>query len=64
MGEDRYDVTVRHRVTFWTQWGQFVGVLFGTFAVYYWLERMKWFPAVLPKQYPEDGKVHYTFEEK
>lgn len=63
IGEDRYDVTMRHRVPFWSQWGQFLGVVFGLFGVMLVFENFKMFPALLPKQYPGDGE-HYTFEIK
>ncbi|KAI4459822.1 nadh-ubiquinone oxidoreductase ashi subunit [Holotrichia oblita] len=63
-GEDRYDVTMRHRIPGWMQWTQFLGVMFGTFALYYYLQRCKMFIGQLPKQYPGDGVTSYTFERK
>ncbi|XP_022919399.1 NADH dehydrogenase [ubiquinone] 1 beta subcomplex subunit 8, mitochondrial [Onthophagus taurus] len=62
IGEDRYDVSARLRVPMSTQWFQFLGVMFGTFAIYYWLEDCKMFIGQLPKQYPLDDKPSYTFE--
>lgn len=64
IGEDRYDVSAKHRISFKSQWGQFLLVVFGTMAIYIYMEDMKMFPAILPKQYPESGKIHYTFESK
>lgn len=43
-------------------WLWFVGVMGGTFALYYWLEDKKMFRPAMPKQFPKDGKKHYTFE--
>jgi NADH dehydrogenase (ubiquinone) 1 beta subcomplex subunit 8 len=46
-------------------------MLFGFCAVmgflagsYIWLEDKKMFRPVLPKQYPSDGKTHYSFDPK
>lgn len=62
MGEDRYDVSARHRYSFFTYFAQFFGVMFGTFGLYYLMEDAKMFPALLPKQYPQEGVKHYTFD--
>ncbi|KRT82046.1 hypothetical protein AMK59_3555 [Oryctes borbonicus] len=62
MGEDRYDVTKKHQIPGWMQWTQFLGVVFGTFALYFYLERSKMFVGQLPKQYPYKGQNHYTFD--
>ncbi|GJQ72968.1 hypothetical protein Trydic_g1607 [Trypoxylus dichotomus] len=62
MGEDRYDVSKKHQIPGWMQWTQFLGVMFGTFALYYYLERYKMFAGKLPKQYPHKGEKHYLFE--
>jgi NADH dehydrogenase (ubiquinone) 1 beta subcomplex subunit 8 len=40
----------------------FLGLMTACFSLYFWLEDYKMFPAVLPKQYPNQGKKHYTFE--
>ncbi|XP_056636758.1 NADH dehydrogenase [ubiquinone] 1 beta subcomplex subunit 8, mitochondrial [Diorhabda carinulata] len=60
--EDRYDVSVKLRRPMWFLWAQFLGVMFGTFGIYYLLENVKMFHSVMPRQYPKEGKVHYTFE--
>jgi NADH dehydrogenase (ubiquinone) 1 beta subcomplex subunit 8 len=62
MREDRYNVSAQLRYPMWMQWLQFLGVMFGTFAVYAILENFKMFHPLTPRQYPGDGKVHYTFE--
>ncbi|KAJ8933485.1 hypothetical protein NQ314_013983 [Rhamnusium bicolor] len=64
MREDRYDVNAKLRRPMWFQWAQFFGAMFGSFSLYYLFEQIKMFPAVLPKQYPGDGRKHYTFEPK
>lgn len=61
-GEDRYDVTVRLRWPIRQQFLAFVGVMTGFATVYYFLDKMKMFRPVIPKQYPIEGKQHYSFE--
>lgn len=61
IGEDRYDVSARHRVPVWLQFVQFFAWMGGAFVIWYVAEDMKWFLAAAEKQYPKDGK-HYTFE--
>lgn len=34
------------------------------FTVYYWLDDKRMFRPVLPKAYPNDGKVHYSYDTK
>ncbi|KAF2881267.1 hypothetical protein ILUMI_24912 [Ignelater luminosus] len=63
IGEDRYDVTARHRVPVWLQYVQFFAWMGGAFVLYYIADKMKWFLAAAEKQYPRNGK-HYTFEPK
>ncbi|CAH0558706.1 unnamed protein product [Brassicogethes aeneus] len=63
MREDRYDVSAKLRWPMWIYWAQFLGVMAGCFAVYALAERVKMFPAVIPRQYPSQGKIHYTFEQ-
>lgn len=62
MGEDRYDVSFKHRHSNFIYFAQFIGALLGTFAIMYALERCRMFPGLVPKQYPQEGKKHYTFE--
>lgn len=64
IGEDRYDVTVKLRWPILQQVGAFLLVMFGFGGVYLYLERMKMFRPVLPKQYPIDGVKHYSFEQE
>lgn len=64
MGEDRYNVSARHRLPFYMYFVQFFGVMFATFGLYYVLDHAKMFPAVLKKQYPKEDTTHYTFELK
>ncbi|RZC40490.1 NDUF B8 domain containing protein [Asbolus verrucosus] len=64
MREDRYNVSPQLRFPMWLQWMQFLGVMFGTFLLYHILENVKMFHAVTPRQYPNDGKKHYTFEQE
>lgn len=63
IGEDRYDVSARLRFPMWKQCLAFFGVMFGCGAVYLYLEKMRMYRPVLPKQLPADGKKHYTFEQ-
>ncbi|KAJ8937718.1 hypothetical protein NQ318_015461 [Aromia moschata] len=60
--EDRYNVNAKFRKPMWYMWAQFLGTMFGTFGIYLLFEKIRMFPAVLPKQYPNQGKEHYTFE--
>ncbi|KAJ8971749.1 hypothetical protein NQ314_000566 [Rhamnusium bicolor] len=62
--EDRYDVSLKLRRPMWFQLAQCLGAIFGYYALYALCEKAKMFPAVLPKQYPGDGRKHYTFETK
>ncbi|XP_063906292.1 NADH dehydrogenase [ubiquinone] 1 beta subcomplex subunit 8, mitochondrial-like [Zophobas morio] len=62
MREDRYNVSARLRYSLRTQWLQFLGVMFGTFGIYCIFEKFKMFHPLVPRQYPIDGKKHYTFE--
>ncbi|XP_017784534.1 PREDICTED: NADH dehydrogenase [ubiquinone] 1 beta subcomplex subunit 8, mitochondrial [Nicrophorus vespilloides] len=61
-GEDRYDVMFKHRTPVYKQFFQFTGVMLGIFIVYGVCENFKMFPGLIPKQYPLQGKKHYTFE--
>lgn len=63
-GEDRYGTAEPLRYSMTTYYMAFLGVMAGCFGLYYFLEDKKMYRPVLPKQYPGDGKVHYTFEKK
>lgn len=62
IGEDRYNFNFKPLVPMWMQILQFVGAMIGTYAVYLVCEKVKFFVGTIPKQYPAEGKVHYTFE--
>lgn len=47
-----------------TQVLAFASVILGSFALYYFLEDKRMYRPVVPKQYPGNSKVHYTFETK
>ncbi|XP_055840451.1 NADH dehydrogenase [ubiquinone] 1 beta subcomplex subunit 8, mitochondrial [Episyrphus balteatus] len=64
IGEDRYSQPEKTRFENWQYFASFFGFMTCCFVLYYWLEDKKMFRPVLPKQYPRDGKVHYTFEPK
>lgn len=64
IAEDRYDISAKPRFPLRVQIAQFVGVLSIAFTLYYMGSKMKFFPGAIPKQYPGQGKVHYTFEAK
>ncbi|XP_055380520.1 NADH dehydrogenase [ubiquinone] 1 beta subcomplex subunit 8, mitochondrial [Condylostylus longicornis] len=40
----------------------FLGSMAAFFAIYYYLERMRMYRPVIPKQYPSKDKKHYTFD--
>lgn len=46
----------------WFLWLQFLGTMTAAYIIYFLFENVKQFPAVTPRQYPGDGKKHYTFE--
>ncbi|GAB0088881.1 NADH dehydrogenase [Sergentomyia squamirostris] len=62
--EDRFGYADKPRYSLTYQFLVFTGVMAGFFAIYYFLEDYKIFRPVVPKQYPNQGKVHYTFESK
>lgn len=64
IGEDRYNVNLRLRFPLWFQFAQFFGVMSFSLFLYYVFDQVKCFAGLIPKQYPKDGKVHYTFESK
>ncbi|XP_066999367.1 NADH dehydrogenase [ubiquinone] 1 beta subcomplex subunit 8, mitochondrial [Anabrus simplex] len=62
IGEDRFDVSAKPRYSLLTQVLCFVGAVGGSAVIYYYLDDKRMFRPVLPKQYPAEGVVHYTFE--
>uniref|UniRef100_A0A0K8TP44 Putative mitochondrial electron transport nadh to ubiquinone n=1 Tax=Tabanus bromius TaxID=304241 RepID=A0A0K8TP44_TABBR len=64
IGEDRYSLPEPSRYSTPFYYAMFLGVMGFCLATYYYLEDKKMFRPVVPKQYPGDGKVHYTFEPK
>lgn len=62
--EDRYSFAEKPRYEIKYQWLTFLSVMAGILAFYYWLDDKKMFRPVLPRQYAQDGKPHYTFEKK
>ncbi|XP_027236325.2 NADH dehydrogenase [ubiquinone] 1 beta subcomplex subunit 8, mitochondrial [Penaeus vannamei] len=61
-GLDRIDDTQKPRFSLNDQALSFFGVMAAFFAAYFYLNDNKMHWPVLPKQYPEEGKTHYTFE--
>lgn len=61
IGEDRIGSAEPPRFSMQAQALSFVGVMIGTFILYYALEDYKMYRPVSAKQYPSDGP-HYTFE--
>lgn len=64
LGEDRWNANLRPRFPLWFQLAQFLGTMSGALLLYYIFDQAKCFPGLIPKQYPGQGKVHYTFESK
>lgn len=64
IGEDRYDVNAKPRFSLWVMFGQFVGAMSLSLALYTIFDKAKCFPGLIPKQYPAEGKVHYLLEAK
>ncbi|KAL3278717.1 hypothetical protein HHI36_016249 [Cryptolaemus montrouzieri] len=60
--EDRYDVTTKYTPSCKIQYLQFIGVMSGLYLMFWICEHFKCFHAAIPKQYPSDGKTHYTFD--
>lgn len=54
----------RMRYSFGQQLAAFSAAIIVPFLLYFWLEDKKMFRPALPKQMPEPGVVHYTFETK
>lgn len=55
-------MSAKLRVPLWGMWAQFLGTMFGTYIIYRLLDNVKMFHSVIPKQYPNNGKTHYTFD--
>ncbi|XP_045475727.1 NADH dehydrogenase [ubiquinone] 1 beta subcomplex subunit 8, mitochondrial [Harmonia axyridis] len=60
--EDRYDVNARHLSSCKEQFLQLIGALSFFFGIIWIAEHFKTFQPLVPKQYPEEGKKHYTFD--
>lgn len=61
-GLDRVNASQKLRFSMQQYALAFFGVMGVSLGVYYYLEDKKMHWPVLPKQYPGDGAVHYTFE--
>lgn len=64
IGEDRWGHAEPLRFSLQSQFLTFGAVMVGVFALYYALEDVKMYRPVAEKQYPGDGRVHYTFDTK
>ncbi|XP_026481213.1 NADH dehydrogenase [ubiquinone] 1 beta subcomplex subunit 8, mitochondrial-like [Ctenocephalides felis] len=62
IGEDRFNLGQRYLIHPHEQTLTFLAVMAGFFALYFLCEQYKFIHPHMPKQYPEEGKVHYTFE--
>ncbi|GJQ68754.1 hypothetical protein Trydic_g17286 [Trypoxylus dichotomus] len=62
INEVRYNISAKHRFPGWVMWLQFLMVTGGALFIQFYLERCKMFFGLLPKQYPLQGKTHYTFQ--
>ncbi|CAG9858460.1 unnamed protein product [Phyllotreta striolata] len=60
--DDRYDVNQKLKYSMWMQFAMFVGVVGTLGTIYLLMENVKMFHSAIPKQYPNKGKTHYTFE--
>ncbi|CAK1548224.1 unnamed protein product [Leptosia nina] len=60
LGEDRYNISFKPRISVMEQWCWFLGVIGGSIALYYYMEDYKFGRPVTAKQYPQDGP-HYSF---
>ncbi|XP_050714396.1 NADH dehydrogenase [ubiquinone] 1 beta subcomplex subunit 8, mitochondrial-like [Eriocheir sinensis] len=61
-GLDRVDATNTPRFSTTQQFLAFMGVMTFFVGTYYLMDNNKCHWPLLPKQYPGNGKVHYTFE--
>lgn len=62
--EDRFGRAEPLRYSVGFQLACFLGVMFGSFGIYWFLNDKRMYRPTLPKQLPGDGKPHYTFEAK
>lgn len=62
IGEDRYGTPEDLAIPIGTQALVFIAVMLGVSALYIALDDVKMFRPVAAKQYPGDGRKHYTFE--
>ncbi|XP_032516667.1 NADH dehydrogenase [ubiquinone] 1 beta subcomplex subunit 8, mitochondrial [Danaus plexippus] len=60
IGEDRFNISVKHRIPMWQQWTWFLGAMFGSYMLYMYLDNYKIGRPVVAKQYPQEGP-HYMF---
>jgi len=60
--EDKWNPTTRKRYSFVQMIAWIVAVWGGIIAVYFLVKPFPYFVPVMPKQFPNDGKTHYTFE--
>lgn len=63
-GEHRYGTTEPLRFSLKDQFLSFALAISGSIIIYYYLDNKRMFRPVLPRQYPGDGKIYYTFEPK
>ena len=60
--EDRLDDYTEPVIPGWKKVAMFLSVFCGGWVIFQYFQKRPAFRAVLPKQYPKDGVVHYTFE--
>lgn len=62
--EDKWDPNRKWQVPKWKMFLMCIGSFGGIILIYFLLEPYPYFVPMMPKQYPEDGIEHYTFEKK
>lgn len=60
--ETKYNISAVHWPSPAEQFIQFIVVVGGFWAIFYWLESCKMFPVRFAKEFPENDKKYYTFE--
>uniref|UniRef100_A0A1B0BFT4 NADH dehydrogenase [ubiquinone] 1 beta subcomplex subunit 8, mitochondrial n=1 Tax=Glossina palpalis gambiensis TaxID=67801 RepID=A0A1B0BFT4_9MUSC len=60
--EDRWSQPSQPRFSNSGYWLSFLGVMAGCLILYYGIDDYKMYRPVAAKQYPGEGRVHYTFE--
>lgn len=60
--EDRFDCNIKLRRPMPMLWLEFLGVMSVLFGVYVLMEPFRMSIPWIPKQYPNQGKIHYTFD--